>query len=98
MRLSLMILAFAVQAAVLESFAQETKQPSNTYTVPDEHKEFVHEFNVLIEKFPKAKMRFKLAEMGDAPLEKNDEWELECEAIGGPFDNPIIHCGWRPPK
>ena len=59
--------------------------PNETYTVPDEHKEFVDQFYNLLKKFPKAAKRFKLADMGDPPVERHViVWK--CRDLGGVVD------------
>lgn len=68
MLLSGMLAAALLTPFIVPTSAQETKQPSYTYTVPDEHKEFVEQFKMLLKKFPKAEKRFKLADVGDSPV------------------------------
>ena len=49
--------------------SRETKQAAEEpHVLPEEHKEFVAEFNKLLERFPNAALRFKLADTGDEPI------------------------------
>jgi len=82
MRLLLVMLAVALQAVISESFAQQRNTP---YTVPDEHKDFVQQFNALLEKFPEAKKRFKLADVGNP--DESREFVRQFDALLEKFPN-----------
>ena len=55
---------------------------SKTYLIPDEHKEFVAEFQRLLSKYPKAATRYGLADLGDNHA-RTRVYEIECVALGG---------------
>ena len=93
MRISLIVMmVVALQGAVLGAYAQETKQPGDTYAVPGEHKDFVDQFKTLLKKFPKAEKRFKLADMGDPPMAGAIIWKCK------EWPDGFVDCKPEPPR